>query len=123
MTNKFQKLDNFFNKEKQDHVRERYEKSYTHDISKNPKLNTYYEQVKAFNSKHYEFNDEVTQVNLDDHFKKVKKISEYLHETKIIHNELDNSKILSIKPVKKCTISVNEYKRVKTRESDNKIWK
>ncbi len=124
MTNRFQKFDNSFNRDNQDHIRERYEKNYTHNTSSNnQKLNTYYDQVKAFNSKNYEFNDEVSQVNLDNHFKQVKKVSEILHETKMVHNELDNTKSLTNRTVKKCTIPVSEYKRVKTRESDKKIWK
>ena len=126
LSNKFQTFDNSFNMNNaKDNVRERYEKHYDNNNhnSNNLKPNTYYEQIKAFNSKHYEFDNEVTQINLDTPFRNHKKINEILHKTKNINQILDNTKMLNSRIVRKCTISANEYKRIKTRENEKTAWK
>jgi hypothetical protein len=106
-----------------DYVRERYEKNYDNNKNNNLKSNTYYEQIRAFNSKNYEFDNEVTQINLDTPFRNHKKINEILHETKNIQHELDMTKMLNSKYVRKCTVPVNEYKRIKTRENEKTAWR
>jgi len=108
-----------------DFVRERYEKNWDNHnkTNHNLKSNTYYEQIKSFNSKHYEFDNELTQINLDTPFRNHKKINEILHGEKKIQHELDLTRMFKTKNIRKCTIPVDEYMRIKTRENEKTAWR
>jgi hypothetical protein len=121
---KFQISNNTFHKDNsKDHIKERYEKIYNQESLKNLKQNTYYDQIKSINSKHYEFNDEISQLNLDRNYKTHKKITQILQDTKNVFNELNNTKNLVNKNIQKCVIEIPEYNRLKLRETEKKAWR
>lgn len=123
LTNKFQHSENSFYKDNsKDHIRERYLKKYHQENLNKLRQNTFYEKIRAINSKHFEFNDEISHLNLDNNYKNIKKVKEILHQSKNINKEIENSKKCINMGIKKFIIEIPENRRLKSREKEKKVW-